>query len=118
MDIEQLKLLFNVLQFLLTGGIGFYVYMSNKNRVTNERMGKMEDDIDTRLDDHSSRLARVEETVRHLPMNKDIDGVRYMVASVGGDVKALTAEVTGLRELMKPMQHTIDLVNQYLLNHK
>lgn len=118
MDYTAIKFWFDVTQFLLTGGIAFYVYISNKQRVTNERLGKFEEDVDVRIDDHATRLARVEETIRHLPINKDIDGVREMVARVGGDVKGLTAEVAGLRELVRPMQRTIELVNEYLLNNK
>ena len=116
MSLEIAKMLFDALQFIATGLIAFYVYISNKQRATNERVAKLEAEIDSRIDDHSTRLTRVEETVRHLPIDDDITAVRDMVSRVGGDVKGLTSEVHGLRALMQPMQHTIELVNAYLLN--
>ncbi len=118
MDLEAAKFVFNVLQFLLTGGIGIYVYISNKQRVTTNRIQEMETEIDDRLDDHNGRIASIEATIKHQPTTKDIEAVRDLVARVGGDVRALQSDFSGLRELIKPMQHTINLVNDYLLNKK
>lgn len=118
MDLETAKFVFSIAQFLLTGGIGIYVYISNKQRVTNERMQNMETEIDGRLDDHSSRIARVEEGIKHLPSTSDIAQVRELVSRVGADVRGLQSDFNGMRELMKPMQRTIDLINDYLLNKR
>lgn len=116
MDYELLKLAVDVVQFLLTGAIGVYVYLANKNRVTNERIGRLEEDVDARLDDHTSRLATVEAHLEHLPGADAVGEVREMVARVGGDVKGVKAEVQGIREVLAPMQRVIDNVQQYLLN--
>jgi len=129
MDLEAAKFVFNVLQFLLTGGIGIYVYISNKQRVTRERvetvaseinqkLDKMGTETDSRLDDHSGRITRVEETIRHLPVDDDLQNIREVVATARATVEGLKAEVDGLRALMKPMQRTIELVHEYLLNQK
>jgi len=60
MDLELAKFLFQVLTFLMTGGIGVYVYLSNKNKVTNDRIGKLEDDLDAKLDGHIERIVALE----------------------------------------------------------
>lgn len=129
MDLEAAKFVFNVLQFLLTGGIGIYVYISNKQRVTrdrveavaseiNNKLGKMETETDLRLDDHTERIAGIEATIRHQPTTKDIEAVRDLVARVGGDVRALEGKINGVVGLIDPMQKTLQLVNEYLLNKK
>lgn len=115
MDIELGRLLFDIAQFVLTGAIAFYVYISNKNRATNERVTKLQELIDAQIDDHAARLATVEEFMRHVPAAGDIAEVREMIARVGGDVKGLKAEVQGVRDVLKPMQRTIELVNEFLL---
>lgn len=115
---EALKFFLTLGNIVLTAGVGFYVHLSNRHRVTNERISKLEEKIDSRLDDHESRLTRNEERVSHLPGVDAVQQVRELVTRVGGDVRGLQAEVAGLRELVKPMQNTIQLVNEYLLNHK
>jgi hypothetical protein len=126
---DQITLLFNALQFLLTGGIGFYVYLSNKNRVTNERVSNMKDsidarlvsmesDIDTKLDNHSARITGVETTVRHLPTTRDIAELRTMVADVSGKLSGVTAEVSGIHHLLKPLQESVNRINDYLMSSK
>jgi hypothetical protein len=115
MDKSNLQLWFDIAQFLATGAIGVYVYISNKDRVTNTRITELEGYVEKRLDNHASRIATVEETVKHIPSHGDIGEVRDMIGRVGGDVKGLAAEVKGVRDMMGPMQNTIALMNEFLL---
>lgn len=110
------RLIFDIAQFALTGGIGIYVYLSNRHYVTHQRISNLEAEVDARLDDHVQRLATVEERLKHVPATAEIGEVREMIARVGGDVKAVKAEVQGVRDQLSPMQRVIDSVQQYLLN--
>ncbi len=116
--LEIAKFAFSVLQFLLTGGIGIYVYISNKQRVTNANMAAMETDIDDRLDDHSGRIARVEEAIKHLPSATDITNLRDLISRVGGDVRGLEGKFNGVVDRLASVQHSLQIVNDYLLNKK
>jgi len=122
---DQITLLVNALQFLITGGIGFYVYIANKNRVTNERVTAIKDgidarlisietDIDNKLENHASRLAGVETTVRHLPTTRDIAELRNMVADVSSKLSGVTAEVKGIHAI----QASVNRINDYLMSNK
>ncbi len=109
MDIETLKFGFQVLQFLATGAIGIYVYVSNKNRVTNDRISTLESDIDTRLDGQSVRVAHLEEAALHTPTHSDLASLHKRVTEIGGDVKLMRGEFKGSK-------HTLDLIHEHLMN--
>lgn len=100
MDIETAKLLFQVLQFIITGAIGVYVYLTAKNRVTNERIGKLEKDLDGKLDDHGERIAHLEahaeQAVTHDDLGKvyeKINAVDVKVSAQGGKIDGIDANV-------------------------
>lgn len=109
MDIETLKFGFQVLQFLATGAIGVYVYISNKNRVTNDRITGLENDLDARLDGQNERVAKFEEALQHAPTHADLSGLHKRITEVGGDVKLLRGEFKGSK-------HTLDLIHEHLMN--
>lgn len=105
MDLELAKFLFQVLTFLMTGGIGIYVYLSNKDKVTNDRIGKLEEDLDEKLDGHGERIASLESSaIRH----KDLAELHEKINSVSGDVKTLAGEFTGVRNLLM-------MLNEYMV---
>lgn len=102
---EWIKFGFQVLQFLLWCGTSFYVYTSNKDKVTNDRIGKMEEDLDEKLDGHAERITSLESgAIRH----KDLAALHDKVNSVSGDVKTLTGEFTGVRNLLM-------MLNEYMV---
>ena len=111
MDMEGIKLLFQGLQFLLTGGIGIYVYLVNKNKVTNERITKLQDGVDFRLDNHTERLARLERDIVHAPTHNDLKHIHARTDEVMGSIKRLDGEFAGAN-------HTLHLIHQYLLNER
>lgn len=96
MDIETAKLLFQVLQFVITGAIGIYVYLTAKNRVTNERIGKLEKDLDEKLDDHGERIARLEAHVERAVTHDDLGKVYGTIKGVDGKVSAIGGQLTGI----------------------
>lgn len=105
MDWELAKFIFQVATFLLTGGIGIYVYLSNKDKVTNDRIGKLEDDLDEKLDAHAERLAMLETgAIRH----KDLSELHEKINSVSNNMSALTGEFTGVKNLLM-------MLNEYMV---
>jgi len=98
MDLELAKFLFQVLTFLMTGGIGIYVYLSNKDRVTNDRIGKLEDDLDEKLAGHAERISKLESHIEAAPTHGHlgdlygkIHAVDTKVSSQGGKLESIDA---------------------------
>ena len=108
-NIELAKLIFSVAQFLLTGGVGIYVYISNKNKVTNDRITTLEGDIDTKLDNHGERVATLEVEIRKAPSHKDLSSIHEKINRVSEGVNALNGEFGGVRRLL-------DTIHQHLLS--
>lgn len=98
MDLELAKFLFQVLTFLMTGCIGIYVYLSNKDKVTNDRIGKLEDDLDAKLDGQTERIAKLETQVGGAPTHdhigdlyEKVHAVDTKVSSQGGKLESIDA---------------------------
>ncbi|MBI5659883.1 MAG: hypothetical protein HZC43_10140 [Nitrosomonadales bacterium] len=108
MDIEVLKLGFQVLQFLVTGALAVYVYLSNKDKVTNDRIGKLEDDLDLKLDGHGERISALETQTRNSPTHSHLSEIHEKINKVGSDISSLSGEFTGVRNLL-------NTIHQYLL---
>lgn len=115
METDAWRLIFDVVQFVLTGAIAIYVYLSNKNRITHARISAFEKATDDLFDDQESRLVALETTIRYLPVQSDVGKLGEALGRVGGDVRVVRAEVEGVRELIKPMQRTMELMNEFLL---
>lgn len=109
MDMELLKLGFQVGQFLLTAGVGFYVYMSNKDKVTNQRITALETGLDSRLDDHATRIARLEERVTHVPTHEDLGQMHEKMNTLSSGVQHMAGEFSAVKKL-------ISTIHDYLLN--
>lgn len=119
MDMELAKLAFQAGQFLLTGGVGFYVYMSNKNKVTNDRIGKLETGLDNRLDDHASRIARLEEASKHAPTHADLSAIYTEMKAArqaqSDQMATMREELRQLRGEFMGASKNIDLITEHLL---
>lgn len=104
-----MKLGFQVLQFLMTGGVGIYVYLSNRDKVTNDRIGKLEDDIDEKMDDQGQRIAKLEVRAESSPTHDDLSGLHEKINDVNASINSLAGEFGGVRNLLNTL-------HQYLLN--
>ena len=101
MDLELAKFLFQVLTFLMTGGIGIYVYLSNKDKVTNDRIGKLEDDIDEKFDTYGERIAKLEAVSETAPDHADISKVYDSINQLAATVNQLVGENRGQSDTLK-----------------
>lgn len=93
-------LLLGLISFIFNACLAIYVFISNRQAAK-----------DRELQDAKERITKVEERVRNLPDHQ-------AVASMTGDMKALRAEVAGLKDVISPLARAMDRVNDYLLNHK
>lgn len=96
MDIPSIALAVSAANFFLNWGIGFYVHLVSKNKVTNDRITKLENDFDTRMDGQGERIARLEEQMRTVPTHDDlsklydkVNATANMVSSIAGELKVV-----------------------------
>lgn len=123
MNLEEMKVAFQVLQFLLTGGIGFYVYMSNKDKVTNDRItqmadvinkrfGELERDVDMKSDQHAERISSLEAQAKLAPTHDDLGKVYDKISVVSDCVKRSEGQLTAIDK-------NLQLIQEHLLRgHK
>lgn len=109
--IEEIKFGFQILQFLITGAIGVYVYMSNKDKVTNDRIGKLQDDIDNKIDNHGERIAGLEARSKEAPTHNDLSKLYEKVNHVSGCLSELQGEFKGACR-------TLDLIHETLMEER
>lgn len=101
MELQYIALAISVANFVLTWGVALYMYLANKNKVTNERITLMETDFDGKLDRHADRLARLEEAVEHAPTHADLSKVYEGLNSLAGTVNQLVGENRGQTDTLR-----------------
>lgn len=87
-------------QWLLMGGIGLYAHLAKRDAANTAD-----------VNDLSRRVTTLEEQMRHLPD-------QALVGELAGDMKAVKAELQGVREALGPLARSVERVNDYLLSHK
>jgi len=101
MDMEWMRFGFQVLQFVMTGGIGIYVYLTNRDKVTNDRIGKLEDDIDGKFGTQGERISKIEATNKAAPNHHDIAKVYESINALAATVNQLVGENRGQSDTLK-----------------
>ncbi len=109
MDYAALDFWWKVSITLMNAGMGLYLYLVNRNRVTNERIGTLQTNVDLRLDNHTERLARLEQDVRHAPTHDDLKRLHARIDEMTGSMRRLEGEFSGAN-------HTLSLIHEHLLN--
>lgn len=144
MNFEAMDFGIKVCNMVATMAVGVYVWLSNRNRVTNERITALQEHTDiglatvrtdnakrvellegameSRLDRHSDQLARLEVHRASAPgpndlrrLHERIDGFSSDIARLEGKFDGALAGITGQ---LAGVAHTVDLLNDYLLNKK
>lgn len=111
MDLETFKFIISVANTLGTAGLGLYFYITKKNTVTNERIGKLQEDFDQKLDQHAERITRVEEKVANAPTHKDLGEIYDKVNEVSDCVSRLEGQ-------FEATNSTLRIIHQFLMERK
>lgn len=108
MTTEEFKLAFQILQFAITLALAFYVHLTNKDKATNTRIAKLEEDITDEVNGHSSRIARIEVHIEKVPTHADMANIHEKINQVSSCVKRLEGDFSGAK-------HTLDLIHEFLM---
>lgn len=111
MDLETVKFIISVINTVATAGLGLYFYITKKNTVTNERIGKLQEDFDQKLDDHAERITRVEEKVSNALTDKDLGDIHEKVNKVSECVSNLVGQFEATNK-------TLLIIQQFLMERK
>lgn len=111
MDLELAKFLFQVLTFLMTAAVGVYVYMSNKDKVTNDRIGKLEEDLDNKLDGHIERIVALETKADNSLTHNDLSDIHEKINGVSNKISELSGQFSGTKNIL-------DLIHKTLMERK
>lgn len=92
MDFDPINLSLDVVQFLSTGAIGVYVWISNRDR-----------------NGHNERLSGIEDALDLAPKNVDIAGIYKRLDDLHGDIRELAGKLDALvKTHAMVLQHMID----------
>jgi hypothetical protein len=121
MNYDAIKMWIDALQFVWIILATIWVFWGDKDRETRARLVTVSEEI-AQLD---TKVTRLETGALHAPTHQDLgviheklNDVGEKVARMGGDVRACTAEVSGLREIVAALRHQLDIVNEHLLKDR
>lgn len=73
--------------------LGFgWMYLANRDKVTNARISKLEGDLDDKLDDHGNRITSLETQQRQAPTHTDLASLHTRINEVAGSLKRIEGE--------------------------
>lgn len=110
LDYDAMKFWIDALQLAGIAVIGAHSWISNRHRVTSERIAKLEDDMDTRLDTHTDRLTALEVRAGAAPTHDDLKRLHQRLDNMNGELKELRGE-------FQSAGRTLNMIHDYLLNH-
>lgn len=121
MSAETLKMIIDVIQTIITFGLGVWLYLDRRNDKTQSRISKLSDHVDERLDEHAVRLARVEADVEHMPTADNLlDLRREFNAELGAvheKVNTVAQSNGRIEGVLGAMQRMVEDMNSYLRAH-
>ena len=107
MDWVAAKVLVEIAIFFLNGVLLFFLFQWKRQSADRHE-----------LDDLSLIVTRHDEQLKGVPTQAEIADLRVGMAEVKGSVEALAAETHGIRDLLPPLQNSINLINGWMLKQK
>lgn len=100
MNLEQLNFSFSAVQWVVLTVIGIYSWFTSRQAASAQELLGLR-----------TRIVALEEHVRHLPD-------QAAVTNLLGDMKAVRAELAGVKDALAPLSRSLDRINDYLLREK
>lgn len=101
MSREEIALAISVANFVLTWGVALYMYLANKNKATNERIGKLEEDLMEKISDHGSRITHLETTSENAITHGDLAKVYEAQKRSDEKLNQLVGETRSQSDLLR-----------------
>lgn len=101
MSREDIVLSLSVANFFLTWGVALYMYLANKNKATNERIGKLEDELFEKIDGHAVRITHIETVIESSPTHNDLAKVYESQNKLAEKLNQLIGENRGQSDTLR-----------------
>ena len=133
LDPNWAKIAVDIAQFVATAGVGLYVYIADRDRARASALQDLETEIDRRMDGvgerlarietaseridwqscgrHDSRLASLEEHMRHAPSVADIKEAHQRM-----DV--MSDGLAEMRGGLKRIERTLEIISEHMLERR
>lgn len=107
MSREEVSMALGVANFILTWGVALYMYLANKNKATNERIGKLEEDIVKKIGGHAGRITHLETVTEMAPSHADLAQVYEGQKRSDEKLNQLIGETRGQSDMLRLMMAQI-----------
>lgn len=107
MDYFTLERIVPLANFVLTWALGFYVYLLNQGKVTNDRVSKLEETLNEKHEEHSSRLAVVETLAKGQISRTELAALYESVNALAATVNQLVGETKLQSECLRLMMNAM-----------
>ena len=97
---EDFRLLISILQWAISCAAAIYAWNASRQTARAAVVAALD-----------RRVLLIEEQLRHMPAYE-------LVHELHGDLKAVKAELVGVKKSFDPIARGLDRINEYLLNHK
>jgi hypothetical protein len=81
-----------------------------KHEDEHNRIWQMHEDTQKRLDEGSRQFAIIQADIKHLPNHHDISGLNDRIGGIEGSVKALSATINGLRDVLERVERPLNVL--------
>ena len=109
MSWEVIRLIFDVIYAVVIGSCAIYVFITERKRVTEEKLDTELNAIHGTISGHDTRITRLESGVEHFPTHDDIGNVYEELRNVSGGVQLLNGE-------MKALRAQVELITRHMLD--
>lgn len=104
---DDILLYMGIANFLLTWGVALYMYLSNKNKATNQRIGELEKAIAIDIKDHEQRVTTLEAVAKTAPTHDDLSKVYVRINGISDQLKELIGENRQQTDTLRLIQNRI-----------
>jgi hypothetical protein len=110
-DWNELRLYFEVFVFVFNAALAAYLWWTNKNRVTQDRIHEMEHNFGEQVKLICTRLQRVEIEGQHAPKHTDLLRLHERIDSINNNLQHLLGE-------FKEIRTGVVMIQQFLLQSR
>jgi len=106
MDFEVTKFLFDTVQTLLIAAIGIQSHLARREAATIASIEQLEDDITTKISEHSVKISQLETNAQHCPTHEDLARIYELIRDSGNEQSnKLTEVIKSQAEIVGEMRH-------------
>lgn len=116
MNYADAKLLWDVVQTLLIAAIGIMNWLNNRQRVTTATISRLENNIDTRLDDHAERVTRLEQDVKNAPSHADLAEIYREMRKVNDSLSVMNASISAQTATLGAVKGQVERMDSFWRN--